>query len=168
MFFHFLPPDLLALLTEPIVNESHLIPWCTLSVTIKIYYKPHQITKLKWFSSHLAAVFAQSTEARCYVMSHIPLSQQCLSCIFRVGIYQHCVCRWSGTWCQIICRHNVDYMTYNFLHTFPGIPTHQTTLFKMITRNSAACYVLTRLPKWVSFIRLCWIILQQQWGSGRN
>ena len=27
----------------------------------------HEITKLKWFSSHLAVVFAQSIEARCWV-----------------------------------------------------------------------------------------------------
>ena len=30
-----------------------------------LWYKRHQVTKLKWFSSHLAVVFVQSTEARC-------------------------------------------------------------------------------------------------------
>ena len=31
----------------------------------KLYYKPHQISKLKCVSSHLAVVFAQFIEARC-------------------------------------------------------------------------------------------------------
>ena len=33
--------------------------------TQNLYYKMHQILKLKWFSSRHAAVFAQSIEARC-------------------------------------------------------------------------------------------------------
>ena len=46
--------------------------WCHhfLAYTVlmlNIYYKMHQIPKLKCFSSHLAIIFAQSIEARCLV-----------------------------------------------------------------------------------------------------
>ena len=36
-------------------------------VPSNLKYKTHQITKLKYFSSRFAVVFAQSIEARCYV-----------------------------------------------------------------------------------------------------
>ena len=45
--------------------------WCSPVLTImscilsNLWYKAHQIPKLKCFSSHLAAVFVQSIEARC-------------------------------------------------------------------------------------------------------
>ena len=43
-----------------------LTPWTMLSGQLKlIWYKTHQIPKLKCFSSRLAAVFAQSIETRC-------------------------------------------------------------------------------------------------------
>ena len=40
-----------------------ILMYCIINVNLK--YKAHQIPKLKCFLSHLAAVFAQSVEARC-------------------------------------------------------------------------------------------------------
>ena len=47
------------------LHENIKTPICDLPLIL--WYKPHQIPKLKCFSSLLAAVFAQSTEARSWV-----------------------------------------------------------------------------------------------------
>ena len=206
--FSFFPSDLLALLTQPVVNECHLIPLCRFSVTVNqvasiaktqmflisscsclcpIHWS--QVLCREWRCSWNSTTgndpnyiwviinfitYKGATYIRGLKVYHFSYSLITVVPVLHISswIYQHCVCRWSGTWCQSICRHNVDYITdttfYTYINTFPAIPTQQTTLFKMISRNSPAYNGLTGLPKWVSFIRLCWIILQQQWGSGRN
>ena len=44
---------------------EHRFPTIPNETLRNVYYKSHQITKLKWFSSRLAVWFAQFLEARC-------------------------------------------------------------------------------------------------------
>ena len=48
-------------------RSLYLNMYCTRQLPSNIWYKLHQIPKLKCFSSRLAVVFAQSIEARCWV-----------------------------------------------------------------------------------------------------
>ena len=68
---HPLPGPLMPWFTDAYISDTRIYNFSVGTVKeylrLNLLYKPHQVTKLKWFSSRFIAVTPQSIEARCEV-----------------------------------------------------------------------------------------------------